>query len=452
MIRSLYRHLLLPAFDAGIKRRKTFRYWRELEQSQWMDEHSLRELQFSRLRDMLIHAEANCDYYRRTWQLLGLRAASLDSIDTFRQWPTVDRETIRQHRTAMRSATATDLISKSTGGSSGVPLAFDLDANSNDRRTAAWHRGYAWAGAAPGTKQFYLWGTALQPRNRMQRLKESLWNRLHRKTLFNSFELSESNALDLTSRIERCRPDAIVAYVKPLYQLVRCLDEQGIRPYSPSSIVVGAEKLHDFERERIERVLRAPVYETYGSREFMLIAAECEQHRGLHLTAEHLLVELLDDDGAPVPAGTEGNVVITDLFNYGMPFIRYQTGDRAVATDRPCACGRGLPMLHHVAGRQLDVIHTPDGRLIPGEFFPHLMKDFSCVRQFQVVQSAMSELLIRIVAVGEFAPAFETIVRITQQHAGPTMNVSIERVDSIPLTAAGKRRVVVSQIHLPRAA
>src|SRR5262249_23980294 len=141
----------------------------------------------------------------------------------------------------------------------------------------------------------------------------------------------------------------------------------------------------------------APVFETYGSREFMLIGAECDRHQGLHLTAEHLLVEILDDAGRPTPEGEEGNVVVTDLFNYGMPFIRYVTRDRAVAPRGACSCGGGLPLLAKVVGRQLDILSTPDGRRIPGEFFPHLLKDFPAIRRFQVVQAVPNRIQLRLV-------------------------------------------------------
>ena len=110
------------------------------------------------------------------------------------------------------------------------------------------------------------------------------------------------------------------------------LEARGCVPPAPRSVVVGAEKLHDFQRVTIERVFRAPVFETYGCREFMLIGAECEHHNGLHLTMENLHVELVDDAGAPVAPGVEGNVIVTDLTNLGMPFVRYATGDRAVAS------------------------------------------------------------------------------------------------------------------------
>jgi phenylacetate-CoA ligase len=190
------------------------------------------------------------------------------------------------------------------------------------------------------------------------------------------------------------------------------------------------------------------VFETYGCREFMLIAAECECRQGLHLTAEHLWVEILDDAGNPAPAGEEGNVVVTDLFNYGMPFIRYATGDRAVASPEPCRCGRGLPLLSKIVGRQLDVIRTPDGRLIPGEFFPHLIKDFPAVRRFQVVQEEPDRAVLRVVADGMAPEAHRKLYDTVRQRLGPAMRFDIEPVEQIPLTAAGKLQVVVS--HVPQ--
>jgi len=219
-----------------------------------------------------------------------------------------------------------------------------------------------------------------------------------------------------------------------------------MRVFRPKSIVVGAEKLHDFEREVIERAFAAPVFETYGSREFMLIGAECELHQGLHLNVEHLVVEVLDADGNPTPAGDEGQVVVTDLYNYGMPFVRYATGDRAIAGFESCPCGRGLPLLKKITGRQLDILRTPDGRLIPGEFFPHLIKDYRAVRRFQVVQETPELIRLRLVVdenwTNQTARHLEDIVR---QTLGPVVQFELMLVDEISLTQAGKLQVVINK-------
>jgi phenylacetate-CoA ligase len=453
MIRFLHRHILLPAFETGLKRRKTFAYWRGLERTQWMKRAELEQLQIDALKRLIIHTSSHCEYYEKSWRTLGLEVRQLQSLADFSAWPIVTRETILENRKRMRaSISGMKLISKSTGGSSGMPLHFDLDTDSNDRRTAAWHRGYSWAGAAPGTKQFYLWGVDLRHHSRARQWKEKLFNQLHRKRVFSSFDLTEQNIPRIVDELNRYRPDAIVAYTKPLYELARCLRERNVKPFSPKSIVVGAEKLHDFERALIEQIFAAPVFETYGSREFMLIGADCERHEGLHLTMEHLLVEILDDNGQPAQSGDEGDVVITDLFNFGMPFIRYATGDRAIAGFETCSCGRGLPLLKKVVGRQLDILHTPDGRLIPGEFFPHLMKDYAAVRRFQVVQEAIDHVRIRMVTDATWnQQTREQIERLVRQRLGPLVQLTTDYVDEIRLTAAGKLQVVVNRTKYRRA-
>jgi phenylacetate-CoA ligase len=454
MIDFLHRRILLPAYETGLKRRKTFAYWSRLERTQWLCREELEQLQFDALRQLIRHAFEHCAYYRDAWRALDLDLKQLRTLGDFARWPIITRETVRENRASMRSCVSgLKLISKATGGSSGVPLQFDLDTDSHDRRTAAWHRGYSWAGAAPGTRQFYLWGVDLRQRPPRARLKDALYNRLYRKHVYSSFDLSEASMPRLASELARIRPHAIVAYTKPLYEAARFFNERNIKPFAPNSIVVGAEKLHDFERAMIERVFQAPVFETYGSREFMLIGAECERHEGMHLTAEHLLVEVLDENGAAARRGEEGDVVITDLCNYGMPFIRYHNGDRAVAGFDTCSCGRGLPVLKKIVGRQLDILRTPDGRLIAGEFFPHLMKDYPGVRRFQVIQESTEFVRIRLVVDSSWDEQTQAhLTQVVARHLGSSVGTQFERVPQIELTAAGKLQVVVNRAPHRRAA
>jgi phenylacetate-CoA ligase len=441
----LHRHVLLPAFERGLKGRSVFRYWKELEQSQWLPRPELETNQRSALRRLLAYASGHCPYYRREWKQRGLDPNAVGRLEDFHCWPTIDRETVSRARERMRShAPGVRLLSKSTGGSTGVPLHFDYDTESLDHRFAAWHRGYNWAGAGPGTKQFYFWGIPLGERGWRQRRKDGLYHWLYRRRVLSSFDFRESQAEAVLAAYNRYRPEVLIAYTNPLYHLARTLEERRLTPRPPRSVVVGAEKLYDFQRAAIERVFQAPVFETYGSREFMLLGAECDRHRGLHLSFENCLVEVLDDDGRPSPDGVEGNVVVTDLTNYGMPFVRYANGDRAVAGWGTCPCGRGLPLLRRVVGRQLDVIRTPDGRLVPGEFFPHLLKDFPAVRRFQVVQTAPDRVELRLVLGASWVEADRRkIDREVVQVLGPDMRYEVRAVDHIAPTAGGKFRVVV---------
>ena len=447
----LYRNVLLPGYETGLKRRNTFRYLRELRHSQWLDRASLDQFQFAALQRLIAHTEAHCPFYRQVWAEHGLAANRLRAPEDFHAWPLTTRETIRAHRLEMRAQVpGMRLITKATGGSGGVPLQFDLNLDSHDRRNASSYRGYEWAGAGPGTKQFYLWGVPLGVQSRWKRYKDRLYNWLNRRYVLNSFDFREDRVPEFSRLLSRYRPDAIVAYTNPLYHFARALEERKLTPHSPKGIVVGAEKLHAFQREVIERVFQAPVFETYGAREFMLIGAECERHCGLHLSQEFLLVEILDDAGRPTPAGQEGNVVVTDLYNYGMPMIRYVIGDRAVAGWETCSCGRGLPLLKRVVGRQLDLIRTPDGRVVSGEFFPHLVKDFPAIERFQVVQERPDSVRMQVILRPSWSEADrERLDREVRKVLGPGTEFNLIPVTDIPLTAAGKHRVVISHVGSP---
>lgn len=446
MYGKLYRHVLLPLFDS-VKGRQTMALWRDAERTQWWSRHQLEELQLQSLKALLAHAWQTCPYYREDWTNRGLDPLQLTSLSDFQEWPQITRDVIRRNRLQMRTTADVKRMSKATGGSSGEPLQFDLDSGSNDRRTAMTFRGYGWAGAAPGTKQLYIWGTPVGKLPGWKRMKMELHHRFDRHLILSCFDFTPAQMLRHFHRMNRYRPDVIVAYTNPLYEFARFLEQKGLQPVRPGSIVVGAEKLHDFQRELIERVFGARIFETYGSREFMLIGAECEHHCGLHLSMENLLVEVLDDEGNPTPAGQEGNVVITDLFNYGMPFIRYVNGDRAIAGFESCCCGRGLPLLRKVVGRQLDTLETPDGRKIPGEFFPHLIKEFPAVRRFQVIQQKRDSITIRLVVEGGLTLAErERLLHEVRRCAGTVVDVQLEIVDDIPLTNAGKLKVVVNAV------
>jgi phenylacetate-CoA ligase len=138
-------------------------------------------------------------------------------------------------------------------------------------------------------------------------------------------------------------------------------------------------------------------------------------------------------------------VALTDLHNFGMPMVRYLNGDRATYSGMQCSCGRGLPLLASIDGRVLDLIKTLDGRLVPGEFFVASMLDSPDVTQWQVVQTAVDCVQVRLVVptpwTSQRRDKFATKIQAT---VGSAMRVEIVEVDAIATTASGKRRLTIS--------
>jgi phenylacetate-CoA ligase len=184
------------------------------------------------------------------------------------------------------------------------------------------------------------------------------------------------------------------------------------------------------------------VFETYGSREFMLMATECPAHQGLHISSENLVLELIKDGRAVAP-GQVGEVVVTDLHNYAQPFIRYQNGDLAAMAQGSCPCGRGLPRLARLEGRLLEVLRAPSGQELTGTFFPHLLKDFSAIVGYQAEQDRSDHLVIRLVLGGELAREQRAQILGLVRAALPGVEPELVEVSEIPRTAAGKLRVTI---------
>jgi phenylacetate-CoA ligase len=186
------------------------------------------------------------------------------------------------------------------------------------------------------------------------------------------------------------------------------------------------------------------VFETYGSREVMLIAAECEAHDGMHVSHENLVVEIMVGD-RPAKPGETGELVVTDLHNFGMPFIRYRIGDLATAGPTSvCACGRELPRIASVDGRVTDTLRDGKGRSVSGLVFNLIVVPLAeKVRQFQAVQKKDGTLTLRIVPTAKMDDGARDQLRKHAERYLPGIAVSIEMVDAIAPGKNGKRKIVI---------
>jgi phenylacetate-CoA ligase len=230
-------------------------------------------------------------------------------------------------------------------------------------------------------------------------------------------------------------------------EYVRRVGLPGIRP---RGIIATAMVLHDWQRRVIESVFGCPVTNRYGCEEVSLIACECERHDGLHVNADGVYVEILRD-GLPVGPGEPGSVIVTDLRNRAMPILRYQVGDVAVWSDRRCDCGRGLPLLERLEGREADYVLTPAGELISGI---SLTDNFGLhvpgLDQLQIIQETLHRFLFRIVRGPDFGEdSLRRISELVGERFGSEVSFECEYVDAIPQEASGKYRFCISKVDNP---
>lgn len=399
---ALFDSLLWPVWERVIRRRETLDHLRYLEQSQWQDQEERQAEEVRALVSLLSYAGRNVPYYRELFRAHRFEPRGVRSRADLAELPFLTREIIRErYHDLIDPAHRGKNLKKGTSGSTGTPLKFEYSMASECWRQAVKVRGYGWAGYRPGRKTFYYWAavSAATPtfKIRFDRL-------LRRETFLDSMRQDEDSRRAALEMLRRTRPEVIVCYTQSCAQFARWIVERGLRDWDDIPVICGAEAVLLADRAALAEAFGPEIFETYGSRETMLVAAECEAHAGMHLSEENLLVELTRDGRAVAP-GETGDVAITDLHNLGMPMIRYLNGDLAVAGDPGrCACGRGLTRIARVDGRRADTMLDRDGNAVPGIVFHVLFSDArkELVRQFQAVQCAEGEVVLKVVRGRDF--------------------------------------------------
>lgn len=448
---ALWSSIILPGYEF-LRGRKTPVLERRLATSQWKDFEAMENRRWSDLQLLLEHVARTVPFYRDWFAANRLTVADIIAARNLDMLPLVDRSDMVSEPVRFTSDQAPSRsFHKATGGTTGTPFSFFLSPLSDHWRVAVSRRAYGWAGCVPGCRQVHLWSSDVILPPPFRRFKRSLHRALMRQKYISAFELAEPKDLDRAfTETERFHPQFIVAYPTAVAAMAKRMLATARRLSRPlQGVIGGGEAVFPDQRLMIEQAFGCPVFETYGNREFMLIGAECEQHRGLHLAAENLIVEVVKE-GRLVREGEIGEVVITDLHNFAQAFIRYRTGDLSTRIEGPCPCGRWMPRIGRVEGRNLDMIRLPDGRILSGHYLPHFLQNFAAIRCFQVVQDREAHVTIRIVDSGMLPEEQRQMIVSRLEAALPGIHADLQTVSDVERTPTGKVRVTVGLGHATR--
>ena len=445
---SLVSKLLFP-MQERLKSHTTVDVRRQMEQSQWWTPAQLEALQVQRLQRLLSHAQAKVPYYRNLFAERGFDAAKVGSIAELQRLPFLTKAVIRQHTDALKAQDAQGLARFNTGGSSGEPLIFFIGSERVSHDVAAKWRATRWWDVDIGDPEIVVWGSPIElgTQDRVKQLRDALM----RTELLPAFEMSDAKLDAFVAAIRSRRPRMLFGYPSSLSHIARHAERRGIAMDDLGIQVafVTSERLYDEQRATIARVFGCRVANGYGGRDAGFIAHECPAG-GMHITAEDLIVELVDRDGRPVADGTPGEIVVTHLATRDFPFIRYRTGDVAVRDAAPCSCGRGLPLLREIQGRTTDFVVAADGTVMHGLALIYVIRDLAGVQSFKIVQESKTATRVLLVVDAAFDPANrDAIAAGFKRRLGDAVDVTVELVDSIPAEKSGKFRYVVSHVAQP---
>jgi phenylacetate-CoA ligase len=437
MLDFLNRHVMHPLM-ARKSRSRHLEYLRLLQQTQFDPPEVIRARQLVELKVTLRHAYESVPYYRAAWRTAGVHPCDITSLADLEAFPILTKADIRAHERDLLSSVfdPTKLRLKRTSGSTGVPLNIRIDEPAVQWKTACTIRSDEWSGYRLGQRVAKVWGN---PEYRQFGLKGRLRNFfLDRAVYLDTLNLTDGRLAEFAAAIRRHRPGLIFGHAHSLYLLACSLKKSGVLDIRPNGIISTAMLLHDWQRTVIEQVFGCPVTNRYGCEEVSLIASECEWHQGLHVNADSIFTEV----------GPGGKLLVTDLTNRAMPLIRYQIGDVVVGSDRVCRCGRGLPILERIEGREADYVVTPSGSLISGI---SLTENFALLitgaAQVQIVQESLHHLRIRMVADDQFDDSSRRAIgKLVHDTFGPSVRFDIELVDAIPQEPSGKYRFCISKV------
>lgn len=447
---SVIKYVTYPLWLMKNNKYRVLSYLKEYESKQYDAISTIREEQLISLKKMVCHAYDTCSFYRDRMDQHGIKPKDIHDFSDYLKIPMLTKQDIQENLQALTSTkyVQQELVANRTGGSTGSPLRYyhDRERTLTLQATAMLH--FRWAGLEIGDKMGIIWGNR-RDMSTANSIKAKIRDYFTvRSKILDSSSITEESLRAFAEELRIFKPKVIQAYANSMYLFAEYCRQMNIRDIRPFSIVTSAEVLHPHERKLIEEVFECKVFDFYGCREVSTIASECEKHTGLHLNATTLYVEFVNDAGQLVENGCQGNIVITDLLNYGMPFIRYKIEDIGALTNTTCSCGRGLPLMEMIAGRTTDFIKTPDGRKVSGSALTiYLIAAVPGIRQAQIVQDQVDHLIFNVAADPEFKISGLNILKDkVAELFGKSMRYDIQYVNNVPKEASGKYRFSISKI------
>lgn len=445
--KPLYAKVVKPLWLMYKKENHT-KYWSHLQHFHERSIEAIRAYQLKKLQDIVSMAYQFVPFYRREWDRLGLKPQDIRSLEDIKAIPILTKDKLRSCNEAFVSEKAIrkELIISQTGGTTAVPIQLLYGKERLLYKTAEMDYFRKWWAWDFGDKVAYLWG-ASRDIPYLDSIKYKVYNAFFGRNLFLFASVLDDRIMEAyIDKIRNFRPGIIQAYPNAAYLLACFMMKNNIKIDPPKAVILTAELIHDYQREAVEKALRAPVYTFYGSRETGYAGIECAAHDGYHVNCASLLMEIVHDNTDVLP-GELGSILFTDLLNTDMPLIRYKIEDMGTPADGSCSCGSVLPKIKFFAGRETDVFVTPDGKYVPGVTMARIIGVCNGIKALQFIQNEPDQMMVKIVKGESFSHKdIQRLDREIGSFFNGAVRVSKQFVDDIPKAKSGKTRYCICNV------
>ncbi|MBN2774036.1 MAG: phenylacetate--CoA ligase family protein [Prolixibacteraceae bacterium] len=419
--------------------------YRDAIKNQYLPEDELSELIWHKTKKLLDHSYKNVPWYNKKYSEIGLNPSDITKPEHFAQIPVLTRQEIIDNYSLFISGKINpeSLKISTTGGSTGTPLKIGMQGK-GIRELQKWQM-YSWWDLTPGVNMASIYRGL--PQKGLKNMATKLINWPQKVIRLDATHITKNKIEEFISRSKQIKPELIHGYVGAVDTIADYLIENKITLPAPKVVWLTAAPLTAVQKDKISHAFKAPVCDQYGCSEIYFIAAECQHKRGLHIFADAVKVEILNDENQSVSDGEYGKIILTNLNEYHFPLIRYENGDQGRLLDKKCSCGMTLPLMDKVKGRISDNLTLPDGTVLSGEYLTTIFDDYTNeVKQFQIVQKKDKSIQVNIVLK---QPASKTVVidsvdKELQKRIKFQVKLSIHIVDEINSTK-GKLQFIVKE-------
>ena len=424
----------------------------QLEQSQWWPPEEMERHQLEQLSLLLAHAYKYVPYHRSRLQDLAAQNFVLRSRDDLEKIPIISRREIQDNFEQLIARGMPEdhmpMGSGQTSGSTGRPVKYATTRITKIFARALVLRSHLWQDrdlTVSAARILLSSGSDKQSDTDTNKSKEQRWIMAFPGGGLANFD--SSRTVDEQLRwLQQQKPEWLITYPSNLAALAEAARENKIDLPALKYLSTLGEVVTPRLRALCREVWGLAIADNYSCKEVNTIAMQCPDHDHYHVQSERQLVEVLDAQGRPCKPGEIGRVVVTDLHNYGMPFLRYELGDYAELGE-PCSCGRTLPVLTQILGRTRNMLVLPSGEKLWPSFIISEWAAMGPISQLQAIQHTPKDIEVRAVLNGTMEPAAEArLLETIRRDLGGVFNVSLNYVDHIPRSSTGKFEDFVSNI------
>lgn len=439
--------IVWPAIP-NAKNAATFAVLAQLEMSQWWSPEELEWHQLRQVTALVSFAAKNVPFYRERLAPF----ASLERPLTMAEWreiPLLYRTDIQDTGDAMAPRRPVkahgDFHVEKTSGSTGEPIAIRRNTVTDRLHTAFTLRDHVLHKRDFSGKVAVIRRLADKVVESMKAGKVARWVPGFPSGPMVFFDVTDAVGDALKWLLEE-EPSYLMTYPTYLRALIQASADAGTKPSGLREIMTFGEVVPDDLRTLCQEAWGATLVDMYSAQEIGVMALECPDHDHYLVQSESVLLEVLDDNQQPCAPGEVGRVFVTPLHNFATPLIRYFIGDYA-EVGKPCASGRGLPVVRRFFGRARNMLTLPSGGKIWVALIGCGLEDIKPLRQFQVVQTKDLAIKLKLVVARPLTPEEEAQACAAMINAtGHEFDVTLDYVEAIPRSAGGKLEDVVSEV------